>query len=91
MQGFTEGRFGLRSQVDDRGPERRLAEPVESLGDVVGGIQQECGLAAPFDLPIKLGDVGEFWLFFLSIATFTTHVIMAERQRLRKRGDANRD
>lgn len=42
-------------------------------------------------VPIKLGDVGEFWLFFLSIGTFTTHVIMAERQRLRERGDANRD
>jgi hypothetical protein len=42
-------------------------------------------------VPIKLGDVEEFWLFFLSIATFTTHVIMAERQRLRERGGASRD
>jgi hypothetical protein len=42
-------------------------------------------LATP--VPIKLGDIGEFWLFFLSIATFTTHVIMAERQRWREHGD----
>ena len=42
-------------------------------------------------VPIKLGDVGEFWLFFLSIMTFTVHVILAERRRLRDRNDANAD
>jgi hypothetical protein len=43
-------------------------------------------------VPIRLGDVGEFWLFFLSIAAFTTHVIMAERLRLRESGgDARPD
>lgn len=42
-------------------------------------------------VPIKLGDVGEFWLFFLSIVAFTAHVILAERQRLRERGDASSD
>lgn len=36
-------------------------------------------------LPIKLGDVGEFWLFFLSIAAFTLHVIADEHRRLRER------
>jgi hypothetical protein len=39
-------------------------------------------------VPMKLGDVGEFWLFFLSITTFTVHVILEERRRLRERGDA---
>jgi hypothetical protein len=42
-------------------------------------------------VPIKLGDVGEFWLFFLSVAAFTTHVIMAERHRLRERGSTGAD
>jgi hypothetical protein len=37
-------------------------------------------------VPVKLGDVGEFWLFFLSIVSFTTHLIMAERRRLRDLG-----
>ena len=34
------------------------------------------------------GDVGEFWLFFLSITTFTVHVILAERRRLRESDNA---
>jgi len=46
-------------------------------------------LGAP--VPIKLGDLGEFWLFFLSIASFTTHVILAERRRLRERGVTDPD
>jgi hypothetical protein len=42
-------------------------------------------------LPIRLGDVGEFWLFFLSIASFTIHVIIAERRRSHERGITSPD
>lgn len=31
-------------------------------------------------LPLTLGDVGEFWLFFLSIATFAIHVLSTQRR-----------
>jgi hypothetical protein len=42
-------------------------------------------------VPIRLGDVGEFWLFFLSVVSFTIHVIIAERRRLQERGIASPD
>jgi hypothetical protein len=42
-------------------------------------------------VPIRLGDVGEFWLFFLSIVSFTIHVIIAERRRLQERGITSPD
>ncbi len=38
-------------------------------------------------VPVKLGDVGEFWLFFLSIVTFAIHVLSGQRRR-RREGDA---
>lgn len=34
-------------------------------------------------LPIKLGEVGEFWLFFLSIVTFAIHVLSGQRRSRR--------
>jgi hypothetical protein len=38
-------------------------------------------------VPIKLGDVGEFWLFFLSIVTFSIHVLSGQRVRNRENSD----
>jgi hypothetical protein len=42
-------------------------------------------------VPVKLGDVGEFWLFLLSVVSFTAHVIIAERRLLREHGITNPD
>jgi hypothetical protein len=35
-------------------------------------------------VPVKLGDLGEFWLFFLSIVTFAIHILSDQRRRRRE-------
>lgn len=42
-------------------------------------------------LPVTLGDVGEFWLFFLSIATFAIHVLSTQRRAAGQVGRADKD
>jgi hypothetical protein len=37
-------------------------------------------------VPIRLSEVGEFWLFFLSILMFSVHILADQRHR-RQQGD----